>query len=131
MKGLAESRTRYEVELLPKLRGIPHAAARIGHGSEVLGFDTDRSRDHDWGPFVQIFVPDPAAVPVEAFRPGDWLRGHLASIPGRCDAVRLPPAEREAAPVPGAVGGFRSPPLDAPTIKADAAIEIWQAKASA
>ena len=40
MNGLAESRARYEAELAPKLHGVPHAAARIGHGSEVLGFDT-------------------------------------------------------------------------------------------
>jgi hypothetical protein len=79
--GLAESRIHYEAELRPKLQGIPHAAARIGRGSEVLGFDTDRSRDHDWGPFVQIFVPDPGAAPVEAFVPGDWLRGHLGFDP--------------------------------------------------
>ena len=81
MTGLDESLAHYRSELLPQLQGIPHAAARIGHGSEVLGFDTARSRDHDWGPFVQIFVPDPAAVPVPAFRLGDWLRGHLGFDP--------------------------------------------------
>ena len=35
---------------------IPHAAACIGGGSEVLGFDTARSTDHDWGPGVQLFL---------------------------------------------------------------------------
>ena len=81
MTGLDESRSHYETSILPLLAGIPHAAARIGHGSEVLGFDTARSRDHDWGPFVQIFVSDPASVAVEAFRPADWLRGHLGFDP--------------------------------------------------
>ena len=81
MTGLAESRAYYLDVLRPRLVGIPHAAARIGPGSEVLGFDTDRSRDHDWGPFVQIFVPDPDSVPVEAFRLGEWLRGHLGFDP--------------------------------------------------
>ena len=33
-----------------------HAAALIGHGSEVLSYDDERSRDHQWGPRVQLFV---------------------------------------------------------------------------
>jgi hypothetical protein len=38
---------------------VPHSAALLGPGSEVLGYDTERSTDHDWGPRVQIFVrPD-------------------------------------------------------------------------
>jgi hypothetical protein len=37
----------------PKLR---HSAAEIDVGSEVLGFDTAQSRDHQWGPRVMIFV---------------------------------------------------------------------------
>lgn len=32
-------------------------AALLGPGSEVLGFDDDRSRDHDFGPQLQVFVP--------------------------------------------------------------------------
>jgi hypothetical protein len=35
-----------------------YAAALIGKGSDVLGFDTERSTDHDWGPRFQIFLPD-------------------------------------------------------------------------
>jgi hypothetical protein len=38
----------------PQLR---HAAALIGPGSEVLGFDTARSTDHNWGPRLQLFLP--------------------------------------------------------------------------
>jgi len=37
----------------PRLR---YSAALIGHGSEVLGFDTERSTDHHWGPRVQLFL---------------------------------------------------------------------------
>jgi hypothetical protein len=36
--------------------GLPHAAARVGPGSEVLGFDTERSVDHDWGPRLELFL---------------------------------------------------------------------------
>ncbi len=36
--------------------GLPHAAALIGPGSEVLGFDTKLSMDHDWYPRVQLFL---------------------------------------------------------------------------
>ncbi|EME60895.1 hypothetical protein H074_12227 [Amycolatopsis decaplanina DSM 44594] len=35
---------------------LPHTAARIGTGSEVLGFDTTRSADHEWGPRLQLFL---------------------------------------------------------------------------
>jgi hypothetical protein len=36
--------------------GLPHAAARVGAGSEVLGFDSERSVDHDWGPRLELFL---------------------------------------------------------------------------
>jgi hypothetical protein len=42
-------------ELLP---GVPRAAARIGPGSDVLGFDTERSTDHGWGPRVTVLLGD-------------------------------------------------------------------------
>lgn len=35
---------------------IAYSAALIGDGSEVLGFDTPMSSDHDWGPRAQIFL---------------------------------------------------------------------------
>jgi hypothetical protein len=33
------------------------AVALIGHGSDVLGFDTRQSTDHGWGPRLLVFVP--------------------------------------------------------------------------
>jgi hypothetical protein len=35
---------------------VPHSAALLGDGSEVLGFDTALSTDHDWGPRVMLFL---------------------------------------------------------------------------
>ena len=43
----------------PRLR---YAAARLGRGSDVMGFDTAQSRDHHWGPKTTIFVADDAAL---------------------------------------------------------------------
>jgi len=36
--------------------GLPHSAALIGPGSEVLGFDTEMSTDHHWGPRAMLFL---------------------------------------------------------------------------
>jgi hypothetical protein len=42
-------------EQFPRLR---YAAALLGPGSEVAGFDSRRSTDHDWGPRLQVLLPD-------------------------------------------------------------------------
>ena len=42
-------------EAYPELR---YSAALIGYGSEVLGYDTSRSTDHEWGPRLPLFVSD-------------------------------------------------------------------------
>lgn len=54
--GIELSRNFYK-EIVCKLIHQPHAAALIGEGSEVLGFDQPRSTDHSWGPRLQVFVP--------------------------------------------------------------------------
>lgn len=38
--------------------GLRYAAALIHTGSEVLGFDTEMSADHGWGPRVDLFLAD-------------------------------------------------------------------------
>lgn len=38
--------------------GLRHSAALISDGSEVLGFDTPMSRDHDWGLRVRLFLSE-------------------------------------------------------------------------
>jgi len=65
-------------EQLPQMR---YAAALLGPGSEVAGFDTGRSTDHDWGPRLQVFLGD-----------GDADR-HAAAITAML-ASRLPPSFR-------------------------------------
>jgi Domain of unknown function (DUF4037) len=62
MQGLELSRRFYVEAVRPILdRRYPrleHAAALIGSGSEVLGYDDEISTDHHWGPRVQLFLSD-------------------------------------------------------------------------
>jgi hypothetical protein len=102
----------FHVEVIAPLLGDrPHAAALLGPGSDVLGYDTAVSTDHGWGPAMLVFVPADQVGPVRAaidsglperFRGwpvrfgsdrvavrhhvdvcelGDWLRGHLGTDP--------------------------------------------------
>ena len=60
--GLELSVAFYEKAVEPILsRTFPdlaYAAARIGPGSDVLGFDDQRSTDHFWGPLLNLFLSD-------------------------------------------------------------------------
>ncbi|WP_067623079.1 DUF4037 domain-containing protein [Alicyclobacillus acidiphilus] len=56
--GLELARGFYH-DVVEHLVRPPHAAALVGEGSEVLGYDQARSTDHAWGPRVQIFVDAP------------------------------------------------------------------------
>jgi hypothetical protein len=62
--GRELSRRLYTGAVAPLLArhvpGLVHSAALLGPGSDVLGFDTPRSADHDWGPRLQLFVAGPA-----------------------------------------------------------------------
>jgi len=62
VQGLELSRRFYLEAVRPILgRRFPrleHAAALIGPGSEVLGYDDEVSTDHHWGPRVQLFLGD-------------------------------------------------------------------------
>ncbi len=62
--GLDLARAFYHEAVQPILAKhhprMSHSAALLGSGSEVLGFDDAVSRDHNWGPRLQLFlsVPD-------------------------------------------------------------------------
>jgi Domain of unknown function (DUF4037) len=60
ISGIELSRRFYAELVAPWLeRAFPelrYAAALIGSGSELLGFDDAMSRDHDWGPRLLLFV---------------------------------------------------------------------------
>jgi hypothetical protein len=46
----------FYAEVIRHLVRVPHAAALLGEGSEVLGYHDARSEDHVWGPRLIIFV---------------------------------------------------------------------------
>jgi Domain of unknown function (DUF4037) len=56
--------------------GLRYSAALLGPGSEVLGFDSERSTDHDWGPRLQLLLAA-GTPPAEADRIGSALDGTL------------------------------------------------------
>ena len=60
--GLKLNRLFYQEAVRPVLDThfpqVRHSAALLGHGSEVLDFDTPRSTDHHWGPHLQLFLQE-------------------------------------------------------------------------
>lgn len=80
--GIELSRALFRQAVGPILRqaypSLRYAAARIGSGSEVLGFDTPRSADHEWGPRLDLFLS-----PVDLGKYGNGIRGLLSErLPG-------------------------------------------------
>jgi Domain of unknown function (DUF4037) len=73
----------------PRLR---YAAALVGPGSEVAGFDSSRSADHDWGPRLQVLLSDgdaPAAAQVSVLL-GERLSQFFRGWPVRFPVTREP-----------------------------------------
>jgi hypothetical protein len=60
VSGQELSRRFYQEAVRPILDaafpGLPHSAALLGRGSEVLGFDDEMSTDHNWEPRVLLFL---------------------------------------------------------------------------
>jgi hypothetical protein len=60
LPGLELNRHFYLEAVRPLLAraypGLVYSAALLGYGSDVLGFDTAQSTDHNWGPRLQLFL---------------------------------------------------------------------------
>ncbi|MDQ3442080.1 MAG: DUF4037 domain-containing protein [Chloroflexota bacterium] len=65
MPGLTLSRILFDEAVQPLMvehvPNLSYAAGLFGHGSDVLGYDTARSMDHDWGPRLILMLNE-----------GDW-----------------------------------------------------------
>jgi hypothetical protein len=70
--GRELSRQFYQLVVRPILdqsyRDLPHAAGHLGSGSDVLGFDTAMSRDHDWGPACALVLREQDEALAEPIR---------------------------------------------------------------
>ena len=75
--------------------GLRYSAALLGPGSEVLGFDSERSTDHDWGPRLQLLLaagtPRPEADRIGSALDG-WLPASFRGYPVRFALSGEPPA---------------------------------------
>lgn len=106
--GLDLARAFHREAIAPILAGafpsLAYSAALVGHGSDVLGFDTERSTDHDWGPRGCIFLAeadlDGAAAHVRAVLRAQLprtFRGYpvdfTAPVPGERTRVMRDPSD--------------------------------------
>ena len=66
MPGRELARAFYEEVIAPAVATYEHAAAFIGFGSDVFGFDSARSTDHGWGPRFELFVAADQIVAVSS-----------------------------------------------------------------
>ncbi|MFW9800762.1 MAG: DUF4037 domain-containing protein, partial [Candidatus Thorarchaeota archaeon] len=62
IKGLELSEIFYREAVKPILESrfpdLLYSAGRVGSGSDVLGFDTEQSMDHAWGPKLTLFLTE-------------------------------------------------------------------------
>ena len=94
VSGLRLAGEFYDEAVRPLLEAefpaLRYAAALLGPGSEVLGFDAERSTDHDWGPRLQLFLDPDQAEPITsmlAARLPAVFRGCQVAFPVTGDPV--------------------------------------------
>src|SRR5215211_2754810 len=68
VSGQELSRQFYGEAVRPLLGDLPHSAALLGRGSEVLGYDDPMSADHNWEPRVVLFLREDDPSLTEALR---------------------------------------------------------------
>jgi hypothetical protein len=68
--------------LAAKWPELPHAAGRLGSGSDVLGLDDVTSRDHDWGLRLTLLVDEASRAEVDAYLAAE-LPEMYAGLPTR------------------------------------------------
>ncbi len=105
ISGLELSRRFYNEVIRPLLMAkfpeLPYAAGLIGTGSEVLGFDSEMSTDHNWGPNVHVFLreedesaSDDIATMLDAHLPDSYLGYAIRFAPVPGEPWSLVPATR-------------------------------------
>ena len=101
LPGLELSRLFYLDVVRPLLDagfpGLQYSAALVGPGSEVLGYDSPRSADHDWGPRLLVFLAGdaatelaPSVLRVLAARLPAEFRGYRTAFPASGAPSRQP-----------------------------------------
>jgi Domain of unknown function (DUF4037) len=120
--GLELARRFADEVVLPLVRDrfpeVAFSAALVGAGSDVLGYDTERSTDHDWGPRLQVFLADGGADRYGAAI-GEMLAAELppeflgyptgqTEVNERGTWAMRPPAAEPGRPVQGRDGAARA-----------------------
>jgi hypothetical protein len=92
--GLQVARLFYEQVVQPLLAetfpSLEYAAALLGPGSDVLGYDTPLSTDHGWGPRLQVFL-DAATFAAHGAQVATAVHARLPSTFHGWDTASGPP----------------------------------------